>query len=82
MDATVTATGESYLRVLEARDPGWRAFVDGEPVPVLAAEYCFMAVRVPPGRHEVRWEYGTPGKLAGGIASGLGGALLLGLCLL
>jgi hypothetical protein len=82
MEATVTATGESFLRVLEARDPGWRAFVDGEPVPVLAAENCFMAVRIPPGRHEVRWEYGTPGKIPGALASGLGGALLLGLCLL
>jgi uncharacterized membrane protein YfhO len=37
--------------------PWWRARVDGAPAPLVRANVLFRAVRVPPGRHEVRIEF-------------------------
>jgi uncharacterized membrane protein YfhO len=37
--------------------PGWRATVDGEPVPILRANIAFRAVLVPPGIHTVEMRY-------------------------
>jgi len=37
----------------------WRAEIDGEPVPILAANVLFRTVAVPPGRHRIRFQF-TP----------------------
>ena len=37
--------------------PGWRATLDGEPAPLLAANYILRAVPVPAGRHTVTMTY-------------------------
>ena len=36
---------------------GWRARIDGKSHPLLRANYAFMAVEVPPGRHEIEFEF-------------------------
>lgn len=59
-----------WLVLMEAFAPGWRAFVDGRPVPVLPANGLFQAVAVPEGIHTVRWVY-RPDSL------GLGGGITL-----
>lgn len=56
-------------------DDGWTATVDGEEVEIVRANVGFMAVRVPEGKHTVRFAYHTPGLVAG-IAVGIGGMLL------
>jgi hypothetical protein len=49
--------GAAVLVLTEAYDPGWRASVDGAPVPVLRANVIFRGVRLGPGRHRVLFEY-------------------------
>jgi hypothetical protein len=53
----VDAEGPSLLVVSDNYYPAWRATVDGEPVPVVRADYSFRGVPVPAGTHEVRFEY-------------------------
>ncbi|MEW6273373.1 MAG: YfhO family protein [Thermodesulfobacteriota bacterium] len=49
--------GGGYLVLAESWYPGWHATVDGTAVPVLRANHLVQAVRLPPGRHEVRFTY-------------------------
>lgn len=56
--------------------PGWQATVDGEPAPVLRANYLFRALLLPAGQHRVQFEY-RPATLARGAAIGLAAALVL-----
>jgi len=37
--------------------PGWKAFMDNENVPLLAANYAFQAIVVPEGKHKLVLEY-------------------------
>jgi len=37
--------------------PGWRAYIDDQPVPVLRANILFRGVEVPAGHHLVRFDY-------------------------
>ncbi|RMG12259.1 MAG: hypothetical protein D6731_14195, partial [Planctomycetota bacterium] len=53
----VTAPAAGWLVVADVWYPGWRARVDGVPVPVLRADYLFRAVPVPAGRHQVTLTY-------------------------
>jgi len=53
----VDASSDGWLLLAEQAYPGWRAAVDGEPVPVYIAEYALMAVPVPAGVHTVTWVY-------------------------
>ncbi len=64
---TAEATVPSLVVVRNAWDEGWTATVDGQPVPVLRADYFLQAVPVPGGVHEVRLTYRDP-SLARGIA--------------
>jgi uncharacterized membrane protein YfhO len=60
--------------------PGWKATVDGKPVPIHAADYAFRGVFVPRGEHTVVFEYDPVSFKAGvtlallalvGLAAGL-----------
>jgi uncharacterized membrane protein YfhO len=41
----------------EVYDPGWRAYVDGESVPIYVADHALRAVPVPAGNHTVDLRY-------------------------
>lgn len=64
----------------EAHAAGWRATVNGAPVPILPANYAFRAVPVAAGEAVVELQYFPPGLPLGLVLSlaGLGGAVLLG----
>lgn len=51
-------------------DSGWSATVNGEPVVIEKASVGFMAVRVPAGEAEIRFEYMTPGLIPGRLCIG------------
>lgn len=59
--------GPRALVFAEAMYPGWRATLDGEPVPIHLANGMFMAVVVPSGTHEVQFEF-QPRSVRTGLA--------------
>ncbi len=44
----------AYLVLSEVYYPGWRAWVDGAPAPVVPADFVLRAVYLAPGAHQVR----------------------------
>ncbi|HEX7090219.1 MAG TPA: YfhO family protein [Longimicrobiales bacterium] len=74
----VTTDRPALLVVSENYFPAWKAAVDGEPAPVLRANYTFRAVPVPAGAHEVRFEYRSDVLRASAFASLATLVLLLG----
>lgn len=52
-------------------DPGWRAFVDGEPVPMLLVDHALRAIPLPAGSHQIELRYQTPALLPGIAITGI-----------
>ncbi len=61
--------------------PGWRAFVNGQPVSILRANYMFRAVALAPGAHVIRFEFRPEIVDAGMALSGASLLVLLMVCL-
>lgn len=53
-------TGERLLVFSELRLRGWQVTVDGAPAGSFFANYLYQGVVVPPGEHEVLFEYQRP----------------------
>jgi hypothetical protein len=70
------------LVLLEAFDNGWCATVDGRPTEVLRANVLFRAVRLPAGRHVVRFTYRPASVIWGVVISLFGLTALASLALL
>ncbi len=66
----------SILLVSNNYLPYWKASVDGEPAPLLRADYALQAVALPPGSHEVSLVFRS-GPYAAGRAVTLAGCLFL-----
>ena len=64
---TTTTDAPGLLMLSESYDPGWRAYIDGEPAPVLVADYLLRAVPLPAGEHSVELRY-EPQSLQIGVA--------------
>jgi hypothetical protein len=72
--------GPRILTFLDPHYPGWRARLDGEPVPILLANDAFKAVVVPAGGHEVEFVFRPTRVYAGmtiSLASTLGAVVLV-----
>ena len=69
----------AVLVLKEAWYPGWSARIDGAPAPCLPANVWARAVRVPAGRHEVRFVYRQRWLREGAVVSALCALLLLAL---
>jgi uncharacterized membrane protein YfhO len=74
--ADIGASG-GYLNVVDSYDPFWVAEVDGTRAPLLRANGLFRAVRLTPGRHEVRFRYRPTQLYAGAAISGITAVMLL-----
>lgn len=57
VDAQVEAAEPSLVVVAQTYYHHWRAFVDGQPVPLLRANGAFQAVPMPAGRHHLHLAY-------------------------
>ena len=64
-----SATRPALVVLTDTDYPGWRASVDGSPVPIIRADTLFRAVAIPPGEHVVRFEYAPWSVLAGAAIS-------------
>ncbi|HOO55505.1 MAG TPA: YfhO family protein, partial [bacterium] len=73
---SVTAPEACWLASSEPQDPGWLAYIDGEPAQVFTANYHFRAVRLPGGKHSVEFRY-RPRTVHAGAVSALAACLLL-----
>ncbi|WP_185973697.1 YfhO family protein [Ferrovibrio terrae] len=73
---TIEAPQAGMLFFGDGYNRGWRAFVNGQEVPVVRANHAFMAIPVPAGRHEVEWLF-TPPYFKMGLRITLVGFLLL-----
>jgi hypothetical protein len=62
----VNAATAGIVMVAQQDAPGWRVFVDGVEQRKLLAGGIFRAVAVPPGRHEVMWQW-NPRSLRAGM---------------
>lgn len=60
--------------------PHWHAYVDGQEAHIWRANHAFQAVAIPPGRHEVVWQYRDATFRRGCMVSFL--SLLLAACIL
>ena len=72
---------DGYLVVADMNDHGWEAFLDGERVPVLQADYAFRAARIPAGSHSVEFRYVPLDFWAGAGVSGLAAIVLAAILL-
>lgn len=59
----------SVLVASESFYPGWKVYVDGRPEKLLKADFVLRAVALPPGTHEVRFEYSPASFKAGAFVS-------------
>ena len=57
MEVQTTSATPSFLVTSDADYPGWRATVDGAPAPIFRTDYALRGVKVPAGRHVVRFEF-------------------------
>jgi hypothetical protein len=67
----VEARDPVWLVVADAPYPGWRASVDGEPVPVHPANVLGKAVAVPAGTHRVELVFTSESFARGRVISGV-----------
>lgn len=76
-----SASDPGWIVLSDTWYAGWRAWMDGESVPILHANYLFRAVQVPAGSHLVQFAYRPPWFYLGVILSfltllGIGGFFL------
>lgn len=67
----VSVNKDSIFVERSAFHKGWRAYVDGQPSPMLRADNLSRAVVVPAGKHEVWFEFSPPLFRYGAIISAL-----------
>jgi hypothetical protein len=72
----VSSSGAGFANVVESYDPGWSAEVDGQSVPIFAANGFSLAAPVSAGTHTLRFAYRTPGRATGVALSFLAAGLL------
>lgn len=63
-EVTADAGAAGWLVCSNTLQPGWRCEIDGKPAPIRSAYGAFMAVRLEPGVHRVRWTYRSGNPLA------------------
>jgi len=73
----VRAERSGFVVLADAYAPGWRAALDGRPVPVLRADGLFRAVAVSAGPHVLEMAY-RPESVTAGLLMGACGLLVAG----
>lgn len=66
-----------YLILADTFYPGWEARLDGQPAPILRADYTFRAVLLSPGDHSIVFEFRPPLLMWGALLSAASGLLCI-----
>ena len=74
---TTDAATADMLRLRLTNVPGWRASVDGRPLPLIPFGGVMMQARVPPGRHVIELHY-WPSTFQDGLLAALVGVAVVG----
>jgi len=61
----VSAASDAFVVVADAFFPGWTARIDGRVVPIYRVDLLFRGVYVPPGAHELTFDYVPEGWALG-----------------
>lgn len=65
------AAAPGFLVFSDTYYPGWKAYLDGNEVPVYRANYLFRAVRAPEGEHSVEFRFEPQSVMAGMVITAL-----------
>lgn len=76
LDLTVSTPRASFLVLSETYYPGWRAWLDGKPVPIYQTDIAFRGIVVPAGSHRVRMQF-RPTILIWSLAISVSAAVIL-----
>ncbi|MDR0846600.1 MAG: YfhO family protein [Lactobacillales bacterium] len=68
----VNAKKAENFVVSMAYDPGWHATVDGKKVEVTSVNAIGLQIKVPAGKHDVKFTYTPPGLYAGAVFTVVG----------
>jgi hypothetical protein len=82
MEIETSSERPSFLVTSDIYYPGWQAYVDGAPAQIFVANYAFRGVKVPAGRHQVRFEFVPRRFYFGGGVSAVSLLILTGFLLL
>ena len=69
LDFRVTGSEQGWLFVADTWYPGWKAWIDGQPAPILRANYLFQALAVDAGSHTITLQYRPEAFYIGGLLS-------------
>jgi hypothetical protein len=69
---------DGYLVLLDSYYPGWTAYADGQPTPIMRAYYFARAIYLEGGRHTVKFVY-RPISFYGGLGLAFAGLLIISL---
>ncbi len=72
----VQSPQDAFLVLSDAYYPGWRAFLDGQNTKIYRADYTLRGVRIPAGKHKLKFVF-EPRSLYWGAAISLVTLLLL-----
>ena len=60
VEMAADVTGRSLLVLADTYHPGWRAWIDGKPSPLLRANVAFRGLIVEPGAHTIELRFAPP----------------------
>jgi hypothetical protein len=62
IELTADATAPSILLWNDRWSQNWKAYLDGQPVPLLRCNYIMRGVQVPAGSHKIEMRYAQPAQ--------------------
>lgn len=77
IEAQISADAPALVLFNESYHHGWRAYLDGQPLPILRANYHFMACVAAAGNHTISFRFEPKDYVAARNVSGAGLMLLL-----
>ncbi|HRV91520.1 MAG TPA: YfhO family protein [Anaerolineae bacterium] len=71
LSITIDTSTPALLILSEPDYPGWQATIDGQPAPILRADYILRAVPMPAGEHTVQLTFRPLSFIIGAVISGI-----------